>query len=194
LGPFHIAGDLIQPFVNPRGLAVLAAFVIIALPVCVSRASSFTLSPASYSSVKLSALHFLFRMSYAQVLDVMLYTVFRQRRPCACSWAGGDFLQVGSTYGMPSGDSMSGALFAAWLWDMASSSAAPAARNNRSDTTSSGIMRCVAVAVCLAVMIERMSWGWHSLGYIYCLVELFAWVRRCSSALAIAIGKRAGVV
>ena len=125
LGAAHIAGDLIQPFVNPRGLAVAAALFIIGLPLCVRSSSSFSISPASYTTAKLSALHFLFRMSYSQVrgellscpsecrcvmririrmphsqvLDVMLYTVFRQRRPCTCSWDGGAFAQVGSTYG-----------------------------------------------------------------------------------------------
>ena len=125
MGAAHIAGDLIQPFVNPRGLAVAAALFIIGLPLCVRSSSSFSISPASYTTAKLSALHFLFRMSYSQVrgellscpsecrrvmriqirmphsqvLDVMLYTVFRQRRPCTCSWDGGAFAQVGSTYG-----------------------------------------------------------------------------------------------
>ena len=72
LGAAHIAGDLIQPFVNPRGLAVAAALFIIGLPLCVRISSSFSISPASYTTAKLSALHFLFRMSYSQVRGELL--------------------------------------------------------------------------------------------------------------------------
>eukprot|EP00802_Teleaulax_amphioxeia_P012638 Tamp_12681.p1 GENE.Tamp_12681~~Tamp_12681.p1 ORF type:complete len:395 (+),score=34.28 Tamp_12681:437-1621(+) len=156
LGPVHILGDLIQPFVNPRGLAVVAFFVIVGLPVCLSMATSVRVSPATYCALKVSALHFLYRISYSQVLDVMLYTVFQQRRPCACSWAGGPYQQVGSTYGMPSGDSMAGALFAAWLWDCAATSA----RASRTQTVTT---RFAALILGTSVMLERMSWGWHSL-------------------------------
>lgn len=85
------------------------AFVfILALPLAASRSAAVprALSPSYYCCMKVSAIHFLYRASYSLVLDVMLYTVFRQRRPCQCSWEGGPPVQVGSHYGMPSGDSM----------------------------------------------------------------------------------------
>ena len=35
---------------------------------------------------QISLLHFLYRCCYSLVLDVALYTVFRQSRPCTCSY------------------------------------------------------------------------------------------------------------
>jgi len=55
---------------------------------------------------------------------------------------------------MPSGDSMSGALFAAWLWDMASSHSAS---TSSSSAATSALMRATSFVVALAVMVERMS-------------------------------------
>jgi len=148
-GLFHLLGNTLQPLINPRGLAVVAFLAIMALPIAADRARAISLSPAAYCSLKLTALHFLYRCSYALVLDVVLYTVFRQRRPCSCSFMGGPSEQVGSVYGMPSGDSMMGALFGAWIWDT---------RENKL------LSRVGGVAIMLLVMAERISWGMHSLG------------------------------
>lgn len=91
----------------------MAFIFILGFPLAASSSSglvSKVLSPSAYCCIKVSAIHFLYRASYSLVLDVMLYTVFRQRRPCQCSWNGGDPVQVGSHYGMPSGDSMVGGI------------------------------------------------------------------------------------
>jgi len=49
---------------------------------------------------------------------------------------------------------MSGALFAAWLWDMASSHSAS---TSSSSAATSAVMRATSFVVALAVMVERMS-------------------------------------
>ena len=57
---------------------------------------------------------------------------------------------------MPSGDSMSAALLAAWMWDCAAAPAAPAApgADGRRPVL---LMRALSVIVCGGVMLERMS-------------------------------------
>lgn len=65
-------------------------------------------------------LNFLHRICYTLVLDVALYALFRQSRPCKCTDNGGlTFSRVGSIYGMPSGDAMSGAIFGMLVYDFA---------------------------------------------------------------------------
>ena len=58
-----------------------------------------------------------------------------------------------SLAGMPSGDSMSAALLAAWMWDCAAAPAAPAAGRGRPVL----LMRALSVIICGGVMLERMS-------------------------------------
>ncbi|EKX42266.1 hypothetical protein GUITHDRAFT_164206, partial [Guillardia theta CCMP2712] len=145
---FTFIGDIIQPFVNPRGIAVTVTTLLLALPVVVRYSRSISISPASYFAVKISLLHFLYRCCYSLVLDVALYTVFRQSRPCTCSYNDEKARRIGSVYGMPSGDSMMGALVGAFIWD----------------SSSSFEMTATGAFVTMAVMCERMSWGFHSLG------------------------------
>ena len=56
---------------------------------------------ARFNACKVSLLNFVHRMSYALVLDVALYAVFRQHRPCKCPSDpdGGGYIQIGSIYG-----------------------------------------------------------------------------------------------
>ena len=73
--------------------------------------------------------------------------------------------QLGSTYGMPSGDSMSAALFAAWIWDMAASSS-----SSSITATTSTSMRVVAVR---CSVLQRVA---MCCGVLWCVVV-------CSSVL-----------
>jgi len=144
---FTFVGDIIQPFVNPRGIAVTVTILLLALPIVVKYSKTIHISPASYFALKISLLHFLYRCCYSLVLDVALYTVFRQSRPCTCSFNDQKARRIGSVYGMPSGDSMMGALVGAFIWD----------------SSSSFELRAAGVGIMISVMCERMSWGFHSL-------------------------------
>eukprot|EP00287_Rhodomonas_sp_CCMP768_P028281 CAMPEP_0202846866 /NCGR_PEP_ID=MMETSP1389-20130828/73959_1 /ASSEMBLY_ACC=CAM_ASM_000865 /TAXON_ID=302021 /ORGANISM="Rhodomonas sp., Strain CCMP768" /LENGTH=136 /DNA_ID=CAMNT_0049524493 /DNA_START=79 /DNA_END=485 /DNA_ORIENTATION=- len=130
-------------------MGAIGAFLVVALPLVCSSSRTVRLSPSAYCAVKLSAIHFLYRTSYALALDVALYAVFQQRRPCSCSFNGGDYKQVGSTYGMPSGDSMMGGLFGAWIWDAAPGGWAA---------------KAVGGFIVFSAAAERVSWGMHSVG------------------------------
>ncbi|KAJ1479911.1 hypothetical protein T484DRAFT_1902026, partial [Baffinella frigidus] len=152
-GAAHVLGDVVQPWINPRSVAVAGTLLILILP-AIASSRSIVLPPASYCALKLSALHFVNRAAYALVLDVALYTVFQQRRPCACSTNGGPFLQVGSVYGMPSGDAMMAALLGAWVLDQA-----PPSWNR-------GAVWLLGLAIPAAGMCERLSWGFHSAGQV----------------------------
>jgi len=89
----------------------------------------------------------LHRTVYSMAGTVMLYTIFRQHRPCLCL---GD--QVGSIYGMPSGDASHAGVVGAFLLD--SSPGHPI------------IGRIVGVAVMVLVAAERVLLGWHSIGQV----------------------------
>jgi len=148
-GAAHVLGNVVQPWLNPRSVAVAGALLTLLLP-AIASSRAIVLPPASYTALKLSALHFVNRASYALVLDVALYTVFQQRRPCLCSTDTAPFVQVGSVYGMPSGDAMMAALLGAWVLDQA-----PPGWHR-------GAVWLLALAIPAAGMCERLSWGFHS--------------------------------
>lgn len=88
------------------------------------------------------------------MLDVVLYTVFRQRRPCLCpaSPSGGPLVPVGSIYGMPSGDAMGGALFGMLLVHHGPYHAV--------------LSRALGVLSIVWVCYERAVLGFHSIGQV----------------------------
>jgi len=113
-----------------------------------------------FKAVHILALNFLHRVGYTLTLTVALYCIFRQHRPCQCyssssssSGSHAPYLQVGSIYGMPSGDAMSGAITAMLLilWS-------PASIKKR--------MVVVGVLITIAKCIERMLLGYHSMGQV----------------------------
>jgi len=96
---------------------------------------------------QLHLINFLHRVNYSLCGTVMLYAIFRQRRPCDCSDQ-----QVGSIYGMPSGDATHGAVLGAFLIDSAPFSPVWA--------------RVAGLAVLILKATERVLLGWHSIGQV----------------------------
>lgn len=106
--------ETITSFVTPVLLANYAVTVLLFLPLFVShdRASDGTtvLNRGVFQKRHLLLLNLMHRVGYTLALNVALYAVFRQRRPCECSTDGVNFIPIGSRYGMPSGDAASGRL------------------------------------------------------------------------------------
>ena len=93
------------------------------------------------------------RICYTLVLDVALYTVFRQLRPCNCTSDGGNtFQHFGSRYGMPSGDAMSGAIFGIFLFDIA--------------PYHGWLARAFAIIIIPIVCLERVVLGYHTVAQV----------------------------
>jgi len=111
-GFFAGLGYAITQWINPVLLAQVTTFIVLALPyfMLVSRQSDLddaNVSSAvfSYESTQLRVLNFMHCVGYGLSFVVGIYAVFRQHRPCLC-----DGHQIGSRYGMPSGDAICGML------------------------------------------------------------------------------------
>jgi membrane-associated phospholipid phosphatase len=124
LGLLTIFSNTLLQWVNPRMLAITTVCVYLLLPIILFSHVRLRDIKAShlkrFHQLKVLTLNFLHRICYTLVLDVALYALFRQSRPCRCTDDGGKtFAHVGSIYGMPSGDAMSGALFGMLVYDYA---------------------------------------------------------------------------
>eukprot|EP00013_Stygamoeba_regulata_P018929 CAMPEP_0177658200 /NCGR_PEP_ID=MMETSP0447-20121125/16668_1 /TAXON_ID=0 /ORGANISM="Stygamoeba regulata, Strain BSH-02190019" /LENGTH=307 /DNA_ID=CAMNT_0019162759 /DNA_START=399 /DNA_END=1322 /DNA_ORIENTATION=+ len=154
-GGLTLLADLIQDWINPRFLAQVATIFIGLLPVVFFGGRLRAQPLASYEHtqlVKLHLLNFVHRMTYTLVLDVALYNAFRQSRPCLCPTSSGGYARVGSMYGMPSGDAMSGAIFGAWLMDEGPIFPVGA--------------RVTGFLTMILVCVERVALGKHSIGQV----------------------------
>ncbi|KAJ5076068.1 hypothetical protein M0811_06930 [Anaeramoeba ignava] len=155
LGVGTIYGNMFYQYFNPVTLMTFGVVAIIVLPVIVfgTKKLSSNSSIKKFFRIQFVLLNFVHRLVYAFVLDVMLYTVFRQRRPCICDIEGtGEFSPVGSIYGMPSGDSMTGGLLGSFLFDEA--------------IYFPILSRIVGVVILILAMIERVTLGFHSVGQV----------------------------
>ncbi|KAG2381768.1 hypothetical protein C9374_006152 [Naegleria lovaniensis] len=145
-------------WINPRTLAISAVFFLIILPVLqfasIRRESGVVQHVLSkFLHNKIVILNFLHRVCYTLVLDVALYAVFRQMRPCSCTTDGGkSFLHFGSRYGMPSGDAMSGAIFGVFLFDIA--------------PYHGWIARAFGIIVIPLICLERVVLGYHTIAQV----------------------------
>jgi membrane-associated phospholipid phosphatase len=157
-------GMTTNPWINPTALTLYCVVVLLVLPLVTllhARIPSgmtrfLTTSVANLKRFHLHTLNFFHRVLFSTTLNVCLYIIFRQRRPCECLTGHPlQYKQVGSIYGMPSGDAMSGGVLAAYLlyW-----------------RPGNGYYRFVSVGAALAVMAlkinERLSLGMHSIGQV----------------------------
>jgi hypothetical protein len=91
----------VNNWINPRLTATLTTFFILILPFILFHdvpLSLIKLQLEKYSKIKIESLNFLHRIVYSLVLNVVLYTIFRQRRPCSCG-VNGEYHHIGSAYG-----------------------------------------------------------------------------------------------
>jgi membrane-associated phospholipid phosphatase len=144
-------------WVNPRMLAITAVCIYIVMPLLLFSNVRLRDIRAShlkrYNNLQIQTLNFLHRMCYTLVLDVALYAVFRQSRPCRCTDDGGKtFTHVGSIYGMPSGDAMSGAIFGAFIYDLAPFHPI--------------IGRVIGALVIPVICMERVVLGYHTVAQV----------------------------
>lgn len=146
----------VATYIAPNQTAAIAFFMICLLPFWFFSGAFAVpnIAPATKARVgaqfrymRLQLLNFLHRTNYSLCGTVMLYTWFRQRRPCACAGQ-----QVGSIYGFPSGDSTHAGVVAALLFDAAPGHPIWS--------------RVFGLAVMGLVGAERISLGWHSLGQV----------------------------
>jgi membrane-associated phospholipid phosphatase len=155
-GFFVSLGESIASFVNPIGISVYGAVLLFAVALIVLKGPNGRSSAnlAHYRRIKLQIINWIHRTTYTLTLNVALYAVFRQHRPCTCTMDGGaTYTQVGSIYGMPSGDAMSGGITGMYfiLW------------KPFGYTYGNYFMGALMV---LLKCIERLSLGMHSLGQV----------------------------
>lgn len=159
-GFLYAVAGWVAEFVNPRTQAYTVLGIIVALPFLLFRwrphggRRAGTLEKATlerHAVAHVVGLNYLHRICYSLVLDVALYAIFRQRRPCACL-QGGKLVPVGSRYGMPSGDAMAGGILGAFLFDTA--------------PVYPIISRVLGIVIILAVNVERMLLGMHTLAQV----------------------------
>lgn len=149
-----IANFLLQ-WINPRVLAIGVTAIILVLPILqISGVRSLHLPPVlkKFYHNRLVLLNFLHRIGYTLILSVVLYSVFRQRRPCRCTSDGVNFQHFGSIYGMPSGDAMSGAIFGAFLFDVA--------------PFNKTFSRIVGAIIIPLICMERVVLGYHTIAQV----------------------------
>lgn len=140
----------VQAWFNPVFVSQVTFVMLFLLPLLVfgkTLQANFSQRWHFYRLLKLKLLNFLHRMTYTLVLDVALYCVFRQRRPCICDGA-----QIGSIYGMPSGDAMGGALLGAFLID--------------EGPVFPLLSRVFGALIIFCTCLERTMLGYHSLGQV----------------------------
>ncbi len=144
-------------YIGPNQSAVILFFMVCLLPffyfsggmgLGVRYAHSKSVR-AQFRYMRYHLLNLLHRTSYSLCGTVMLYTWFRPRRPCSCPENPG---QVGSIYGMPSGDSTHAGIIGAFLIDTAPGHPV--------------LSRVFGLLVMGLVGAERISLGWHSLGQV----------------------------
>ncbi|KAJ6250510.1 hypothetical protein M0813_15996 [Anaeramoeba flamelloides] len=104
-----------------------------------------------FHQMRFLMLNLLHRTGYALLFVVALYEVFRQSRPCSCDIYGtGDFSQVGSKYGMPSGDCLFGALIGWFIVDTKPFRKIPS--------------WVIGIGFIIFKIFERLVLGYHSVG------------------------------
>ncbi|KAJ5073709.1 hypothetical protein M0811_08546 [Anaeramoeba ignava] len=152
-----IIAKTIYSFIYPELIMNFFVICIMILPwLMFQKKSSFSLDNSlkrRFLLSKLNFINFIHRLCYTFTLDIILYSIFRQRRPCKCESNGdGIYTPVGSIYGMPSGDSLTAALIGTFLIEQA--------------PIMPIISRILGVLVFIFVMFERVILGYHSLGQV----------------------------
>eukprot|EP01112_Ceratiomyxa_fruticulosa_P021575 TRINITY_DN763_c0_g1_i1.p1 TRINITY_DN763_c0_g1~~TRINITY_DN763_c0_g1_i1.p1 ORF type:complete len:368 (+),score=50.41 TRINITY_DN763_c0_g1_i1:86-1189(+) len=142
-----MANNIVQ-WVNPRTLAITTLSMCLCLPALLilnNHSSWYFEVRRKFHATRLVLIHFLYRISYSLVLDVALYAVFRQRRPCAC-------MTNYSRYGMPSGDAMAAGILGGYLLDKA--------------PFFKWATRFMGLLLIASVCFERVILGYHSVGQV----------------------------
>lgn len=157
-GPLAAVGITVATFVSPLVIVVTALAALYLLPALLvvntdSRPRGLRASLATFERAYLGTLNFVHRGAYTLTLNVALYAVFRQHRPCRCGPRGGPYEQVGSIYGMPSGDAMSGGVFGMLLLSWV-------------PFHDVRLSRCLGVGIMLLKCLERTALGFHSIGQV----------------------------
>lgn len=192
-GFWTIIANFVAEWFNPRAQALVSLFLVLFLYLRQTRYASPKPSdpsvlgqlttPSSSSSGSLInthnasipiaiALHYMHMLTFSLCLDVALYAVFRQHRPCICNGA-----KIGSIYGMPSGDALAGGLLAAYLVDanviggfvrdLVGSSGAAAGWISRRILPGTRVWSVVAaVLLVFFVCEERVALGFHTIGQV----------------------------
>ncbi|KAJ6241194.1 hypothetical protein M0813_23385 [Anaeramoeba flamelloides] len=173
-GFWSLLADTIKWWVNPRTDAIILSVIILGLPFMMfgtkKRVSVSELLYSKYISTKFALLNLLHRICYALVLDIVLLSVFRQRRPCKCDLDGsGNYVHIGSIYGMPSAEAMNGALVAISIFDFAPINVA--------------VSRIFSALILLIVMAERVALGYHTIGQVTVGASIGVALHFCSTRL-----------
>jgi len=136
-------------WLNPSLTGIVLVFIIAVSPFLILTEKRSSRAPAvtQYKLVQLHLLNFLHRVVVSNWMSVVLYTIFRQHRPCRC-----DGEQVGSIYGMPSGDAMVGGVVGAYFLDQA--------------PLHPIWSRLFGLTVIIFKAAERVLFGFHSIGQV----------------------------
>eukprot|EP01080_Neovahlkampfia_damariscottae_P007642 gene7642-11964_t len=142
----------LNQFINPRLFAISTTFFILILPFLFLLETPISIIKRQiekYSKIKIETLHYLHRIIFSLVLNVVLYTVFRQRRPCSCIGENGEYEHLGSSYGLPSGDVLNATLFSIFFIEIFGKKRI--------------IPQLFAFVLLIFIIVERMTLGFHSL-------------------------------
>jgi len=108
--------QVIYQFSNPRALAIFSVCLLLVLPWLVLEKKPSSRSIQRFTQIQINILNFLHRLSYALILTLALYALFKQHSPCRCP-AEKEMKYIGSIYGMPSGEAIAAGLLSGYLLD-----------------------------------------------------------------------------
>jgi membrane-associated phospholipid phosphatase len=152
-----ILSNTVLTWINPRMVGTTIAIIYVILPLFFfNNVRLRDIRQSQYKRFKntcIALLNLLHRMCFSLVLNIALYLIFRQSRPCSCSTDGGiTWNRIGSSYGLPSGDASCAGIIGAMIWDK--------------KLFHRVFGKCFAVIIIVIVAMERVVLGYHSLGQV----------------------------
>lgn len=119
----HVVYEFVNTWINPKLSAMIIIIVLLILPIIILDnldSMSIQMMLRRFGKVKLHLLNYLHRICFVLCLNVIMFTLFKQKRPCTCSMDDGlNWKVYGSLYGMPSMDTFNGAIMASTLFELA---------------------------------------------------------------------------
>lgn len=99
----HVFYDFINNWINPKLIAIVILITILMLPLFILdniEASHVQYMLKRYGRIKIFLLNYLHRTSFVICLNIAIFCIFRQKRPCTCTSDGGQTWSIyGSFYG-----------------------------------------------------------------------------------------------
>lgn len=99
----HVFYDFVNNWINPKLIAVVILVTILILPLFILdniEATHIKYMLKRYGRIKIFLLNYLHRTCFVISLNIAIFCIFRQKRPCTCTTDGGVTWSIyGSYYG-----------------------------------------------------------------------------------------------